>query len=55
MIFSERKNMNKPNVIIVFTDQQRWDSTGINGNPLGLTPNFDYMAKTGTIQGFVKL
>ncbi len=40
--------MYKPNIIIVFTDQQRWDSTGVNGNPLGLTPNFDYMAKTGT-------
>src|SRR5262245_51333852 len=38
----------KPNVIVFFTDQQRWDTTGIHGNPLGLTPNFDRMARQGT-------
>ena len=40
--------MTQPNVIVFFTDQQRWDTTGIHGNPLGLTPNFDRMARTGT-------
>ena len=40
--------MSKPNVVIFFTDQQRWDSTGVHGNPLGLTPNFDRVAKSGT-------
>lgn len=38
----------KPNVIVFFTDQQRWDTTGIHGNPLDLTPNFDRMAREGT-------
>lgn len=38
----------QPNVIVVFTDQQRWDSTGIGGNPLELTPTFDRMARAGT-------
>src|SRR5690606_16758886 len=38
----------KPNVIVFFTDQQRWDTTGVHGNPLGLTPNFDWMAQEGT-------
>ena len=38
----------KPNVIVFFTDQQRWDSTGVHGNPLDLTPNFDRMARQGT-------
>lgn len=38
----------KPNVIVFFTDQQRWDTTGVHGNPLGLTPNFDRVARTGT-------
>ncbi|WP_248924398.1 sulfatase-like hydrolase/transferase [Paenibacillus hamazuiensis] len=38
----------KPNVIVFFTDQQRWDTTGVHGNPLGLTPHFDLMAKYGT-------
>ncbi len=37
-----------PNVIVFFTDQQRWDTTGIHGNPLDLTPNFDRMAWQGT-------
>ena len=38
----------KPNVIVFFTDQQRWDTTGIHGNPLELTPNFDRLAQGGT-------
>lgn len=41
-------NKNKPNVIVFFTDQQRWDTTGVHGNPLDLTPNFDWMAMNGT-------
>jgi arylsulfatase A-like enzyme len=38
----------KPNVLVFFTDQQRWDTTGIHGNPMGLTPVFDDMAIHGT-------
>lgn len=38
----------QPNVIVFFTDQQRWDTTGVHGNPLGLAPNFDRMARSGT-------
>jgi arylsulfatase A-like enzyme len=37
-----------PNVVVFFTDQQRHDSTGLHGNPLDLTPNFDRLAKAGT-------
>jgi len=37
-----------PNVLVFFTDQQRWDTTGVHGNPTGLTPNFDRMAQNGT-------
>jgi arylsulfatase A-like enzyme len=37
----------KPNVIVFFTDQQRWDTTGVHGNPLELTPNFDRLAMEG--------
>lgn len=37
-----------PNVLVVLTDQQRWDTTGVHGNPLELTPNFDRMARQGT-------
>lgn len=37
----------QPNVLVVFTDQQRWDSVGCYGNPIGLTPNLDAMANRG--------
>ena len=40
--------MDKPNVIVFFTDQQRWDTSGLHGNPLELMPNFDQMAMRGT-------
>ena len=43
-----RRRGDRPNVILFFTDQQRWDSTGLGGNPLGLTPNFDRLASAGT-------
>lgn len=37
----------QPNIIVVFTDQQRADTAGCYGNPLGLTPNLDAMAAEG--------
>ena len=38
----------RPNVVVVLTDQQRWDTTGAHGSPAGATPVFDRMARTGT-------
>ena len=38
----------RPNVLVFFTDQQRWDTTGVHGNPMGLTPTFDRLAQDGT-------
>ncbi len=38
----------RPNIIVFFTDQQRWDTTGLHGNPLDLSPNFDRLARAGT-------
>lgn len=38
----------KNNVLVFFTDQQRYDSTGMGHNPCGLTPNFDRMSMNGT-------
>jgi arylsulfatase A-like enzyme len=40
--------MGRPNVLIVFADQQRWDTLGANGHPMGLTPNLDALARRGT-------
>ena len=36
------------NVIVFFTDQQRFDTSSLHGNPMNLTPNFDRMARKGT-------
>lgn len=38
----------RPNVVVFFTDQQRFDTTGVHGSTLGLTPNFDRLAREGT-------
>lgn len=38
----------KPNILVFFTDQQRWDTLGLNGYGEGLTPNFDRLARQGT-------
>lgn len=38
----------RPNVILIISDQFRWDCLGGNGlNPLNLTPNLDVMASEG--------
>jgi arylsulfatase A-like enzyme len=42
------RNSARPNILVFFTDQQRWDTTGAHGNPLDLTPNFDRIAAQGT-------
>jgi arylsulfatase A-like enzyme len=40
----------QPNVILFFTDQQRWDTVGAyRAGPLNLTPNLDRMAAQGTL------
>ncbi|WP_432102653.1 sulfatase-like hydrolase/transferase [Streptomyces sp. bgisy091] len=38
-----------PQIIVVLTDQQRWDTTGVHGNPAGVTPEFDRIAREGTL------
>lgn len=38
----------RPNVVVFFTDQQRWDTSSIYGNTMDLTPNYDHMAAWGT-------
>lgn len=43
MYFNER-----PNVLIIYTDQQRWDSLRCYGNEEAKTPNLDRLASKGT-------
>jgi len=39
--------MKKPNIILFFSDQQRFDTLGCNGQPLEVTPRLDRMAREG--------
>ena len=39
--------MSQPNILFVFSDQQRWDTVGCYGQPLDITPNLDRMASEG--------
>jgi len=36
-----------PSIVILMTDQQRWDSLGCNGNTFVFTPNLDRLADQG--------
>jgi len=36
-----------PNIIFLLTDDQRWDTLGVNGNPIIRTPNLDRLAREG--------
>ena len=39
--------MKRPNIIVLFSDQQRWDTLGCYGQPLLVSPNLDRLAKEG--------
>lgn len=39
--------MDRPNILLIHTDQQRWDTLGANGNDEIDTPNLDRLASEG--------
>ena len=39
----------KPNIVLIFTDQQRADTFGYAGDPVALTPNADRLAAQGVV------
>ena len=39
--------MDRPNILLLYTDQQRWDALGANGNAEIHTPNLDRLAADG--------
>lgn len=41
----------RPNILHIFTDQQRFDSISALGNPFVRTPNLDRLAREGTVFG----
>lgn len=40
--------MYRSNIVLIYTDQQRWDTISALGNPLIHTPNLDRLCRTGT-------
>ncbi|MFW6154028.1 MAG: sulfatase-like hydrolase/transferase [Planctomycetota bacterium] len=37
----------RPNILWICSDQQRWDTLGCYGNPFVATPNLDRLAREG--------
>lgn len=46
---AEKPGPQKPNIIFVLTDDQRWDALGVAGNAIIQTPNLDRLARHGTL------
>lgn len=44
-----KSDSKKPNIIMMMSDQARWDLLGCYGNEAVSTPNLDKMAKNGVI------
>lgn len=38
----------RPNVLVVMSDEQSWNTLGVNGNPASRTPHLDALAADGT-------
>ena len=41
--------LKRPNVVLIYTDQQRWDTIRSAGNPHVISPNLDALAASGTL------
>jgi len=45
----KEKQKQRPNIIFILTDDQRWDALGSMGNPIIQTPNMDKLATAGVL------
>jgi arylsulfatase A-like enzyme len=43
----KKKKTDRPNIIFILTDDQRWDAIGYAGNPLAYTPQMNKLAEQG--------
>ena len=39
----------RPNILLITTDQQRFDTCGFNGSRVGRTPNLDRLAERSVV------
>ena len=46
--YAKDDSPNRPNIIFILTDDQRWDALGYAGNKIIRTPEMDKLAKEGT-------
>ena len=46
---SERQDVQHPNILFLFTDDQKWNTIGALGNPQIKTPNLDRIAEGGFV------
>ena len=46
-IFALGQEDERPNILIIMTDQQSWDAVGYSGNKAVITPNLDRLASQG--------
>ncbi len=44
---NDKRTFKRPNVLLLYTDQQRWDSLGCYGNPHAITPNLGRLGAQG--------
>ncbi len=42
-------NAKRPNILLITTDTQRWDSLNCMGNPWAISPNLDRLARQGVL------
>jgi len=47
--FGQAAELNRPNIIMLLTDDQRWDTLGCMGNPIIQTPHVDRLAAEGVV------
>ncbi len=46
---AQESSSRTPNIIVILTDDQRWDTLGIMGNTIIHTPNLDRLGSTGVV------
>ncbi|MFB2119874.1 sulfatase [Parapedobacter sp. 2B3] len=46
-LYAQKPVSGRPNIIVVVTDDHRWDALGVAGNPIVKTPHLDSLANRG--------